>query len=148
ALLGALASGIGLIALGLAVPQTSIVLLEVLLLVAGFGMGFTFPVTTVSAQNAVDQKHLGVATGVMTFLRSLGSALGVAVLGAIALGYGVPLGAENGMMQVPRIADPGAFAVLDYTMAAMMLGAAAIYALMPHKPLRGRQDAAPAPAVE
>ena len=59
-------------------------------------MGLTFPVTTVSVQNGVDQQHLGVATGMLTFLRSLGSALGVAVLGAIALGYGIPLGAEAG----------------------------------------------------
>ena len=51
----------------------------------------TFPVATVSVQNAVDRMHLGVATGVLTFLRSLGSALGVAMLGAVALGYGLPL---------------------------------------------------------
>jgi len=33
--------------------------------------------------------------------------------------------------------------VLDYVMAAMILGAAIIYALMPHKALRGRAPAAP-----
>ena len=43
----------------------------------------------------LDQAHLGVATGVLTFLRSLGGALGVAVLGAIALGKGLPLGGES-----------------------------------------------------
>ncbi len=138
ALIGSAVSAVGLIVLGLTASQTSIVLIEVLLLVIGAGLGFTYPVTTVSAQNAVDQKHLGVATGVLTFLRSLGSALGVAVLGAIALGYGLPLGAETGSMQVQHIADASPFAVLDYTMAAMMLLAAVIYAIMPHKPLRGR----------
>ena len=143
AALGSLLCAIGILVLGLLVHSTSLVLLQVLLLILGIGLGFTFPVTTVSVQNAVDQKHLGVATGVLTFLRSLGSALGVAVLGAIAFGLGLPLGAETGTMQIAHIADPSGFAVLDYVMAAMMLGAAIIYALMPHKALRGRAPAAP-----
>ena len=119
ALLGALASGIGLIALGLAVPQTSIVLLEVLLLVAGFGMGFTFPVTTVSVQNGVDQMHLGVATGMLAFLGvTRWRALGVAVLGAIALGFGVPLGADAPWAgRVAHFDDAAPFAVLFYVTA-------------------------------
>jgi hypothetical protein len=103
-------------------------------------------VTTVSVQNGVDQKHLGVATGMLTFLRSLGSALGVAVLGAIALGYGIPLGAEAGGLKVSHVTDPFPFSVLFYVLAAMMLAAAVINALMPHKPLRGRAEA-PAAAV-
>ena len=36
---------------------------RVVLAIVGLGMGATFPVTTVSVQNGVDQKHLGVATG-------------------------------------------------------------------------------------
>ncbi|RVC56432.1 MFS transporter, partial [Mesorhizobium sp. M2A.F.Ca.ET.046.02.1.1] len=47
---------------------------EVLILttLTGLGSGTTFPVATVSVQNAVDRAHLGVATGVLTFLRTLG----------------------------------------------------------------------------
>ena len=146
AIIGAIVAGIGFIVLGFTASQTSIPLLEVLLVVIGLGLGTTFPVTTVSVQNGVDQKHLGVATGMLTFLRSLGSALGVAVLGAIALGYGIPLGAEAGGMQVQHVTDPFPFSVLFYALGAMMLAAAAINALMPHKPLRGRNDA-PAPAM-
>jgi hypothetical protein len=139
-------SGLGLIVLGLMASQTSLVVLEVLLAVIGIGLGATFPVTTVSVQNGVDQKHLGVATGMLTFLRSLGSALGVAVLGAIALGYSIPLGAEAGGLKASRVTDAFPFSVLFYTLAAMMLAAAAINALMPHKPLRGRAET-PAPAM-
>ena len=146
AIIGAIVAGIGFIVLGFTASQTSIPLLEVLLVVIGLGLGTTFPVTTVSVQNGVDQKHLGVATGMLTFLRSLGSALGVAVLGAIALGYGIPLGAEAGGMQVQHVTAPFPFSVLFYALGAMMLAAAAINALMPHKPLRGRNDA-PAPAM-
>ncbi len=139
---GAVISGLALIAAGLLAEQTSIIVLEAVLVIVGVGMGMTFPVTTVSVQNAVDQKHLGVATGVLTFLRSLGSALGVAVLGAIALGYGIPLGGEAGGKAF-HVTDAGPFAVLYFAMAAMMFAAAVLNALMPHKALRGRADAPP-----
>lgn len=133
---GALVAAVGLVLLGLIAAQTSIVILEAVLVITGMGLGATFPVTTVSVQNGVDQLHLGVATGMLTFLRSLGSALGVAVLAAIALGLGVPLGAEIGNAHVAHVSDPLPFAVLFYAMAGMMLSGAIITALMPHKPLR------------
>jgi EmrB/QacA subfamily drug resistance transporter len=144
AIVGALVSAASLAVLGFIAGQTSVIVLEIVLIVAGIGLGATFPVMTVSVQNGVDQMHLGVATGMLTFLRSLGSALGVAVLAAIALGLGVPLGAEMGNAQVAHVADPFPFAVLDYTMAAMMLAAATIMVLMPHKSLRTTIHAAPA----
>jgi len=145
ALIGAAASGIALLAMGFAATNTAIVLLEILLVLVGLGMGLTFPVTTVSVQNGVDQKHLGVATGMLTFLRSLGGALGVAVLGAIALSYGIPLGGESGGHAM-HVTDAGPFAVLYFVMGAMMLAAALLYVAMPHKPLRGK--AQPAPSAE
>lgn len=136
AMIGSFVSGLAMIVTGLLVGQTSIVVLETLLAAIGLSMGLTFPVTTVSVQNGVDQMHLGVATGVMTFLRSLGSALGVAVLGTIALSYGIPLGGKGG--QMARITDAHPFSILYFTMASMLLVASAIYFAMPHKPLRGR----------
>jgi len=145
---GCIVAAIGLVIFGLMAAQTSIVVLEIVLSIIGLGLGATFPVTTVSVQNGVDQKHLGVATGMLTFLRSLGSALGVAVLGAIALGYGVPLGAEAGGLKVNHVADPFPFAVLFYVLAAMMLAAAVINVLMPHKPLRGRAEVPAAALAE
>jgi len=146
-IIGATVSGLALIALGLLASQTSLIVHEALLVVIGFGLGTTFPVTTVSVQNGVDQQHLGVATGMLTFLRSLGAALGVAVLGAIALGYGIPLGAEAGG-SLPHVTDTFPFAVLFYANAGMMFAGAIITALMPHKQLRGRNEGpAPAPAV-
>src|SRR5882757_6901982 len=75
--------------------HASLLEVEILTTLVGLGGGTTFPVATVSVQNAVDRAHLGVATGVLTFLRSLGSALGVAMLGAVALGYGLPLAGEG-----------------------------------------------------
>jgi EmrB/QacA subfamily drug resistance transporter len=51
----------------------------------GIGIGFLFPSSTVAAQNAVPQRHIGVATATTSFFRSLGSAIGIAVLSAVLL---------------------------------------------------------------
>jgi EmrB/QacA subfamily drug resistance transporter len=142
-IIGATISGLAFIATGMFASQTSIVVLELLLIIVGLGMGVNFPITMVSVQNGVDQRHLGVATGMLTFLRSLGSALGVATLGAVALSHGVPLGTEGRGGTVTHVASAFPFSLLYYAMAAMMLVAAVIYVLMPHKPLRGRPESTP-----
>ena len=59
---------------------------EVLLALSGLGLGTIFPVTTVAIQNAVEPHQLGTATASFNFFRSLGSAILVAVFGAIFLG--------------------------------------------------------------
>ncbi|WP_082772167.1 MFS transporter [Actinoplanes sp. TFC3] len=53
-------------------------------LVIGVGMGLTGPPTIVAAQASVGWEERGVVTASNVFLRSLGSAVGVAVFGAIA----------------------------------------------------------------
>ena len=126
--------------------RTSLVLVEVLTTGAGFGAGMLYPVGTVSVQNAVDRAHLGVATGVMTFLRTLGGALGVAALGAIALGYGLPLGHEGA--SAVRVADTAPFAAIFLAAAALMFACLVAIWLMPEKALRGRDPEAPPVVVE
>jgi EmrB/QacA subfamily drug resistance transporter len=49
----------------------------------GLGMGMGMPNLTTAVQNAVSYRELGAATGAMTFLRSLGGAVGVAASGTI-----------------------------------------------------------------
>ncbi|GAD52709.1 membrane transport protein [Halarchaeum acidiphilum MH1-52-1] len=51
--------------------------------VAGLGLGFVMPTLTVAVQNVVERSDLGVATTSVTFSRSLGSAIGVSVFGAV-----------------------------------------------------------------
>ncbi|GAA0561211.1 MDR family MFS transporter [Paractinoplanes ferrugineus] len=53
-------------------------------LVIGLGMGLTASPTLIAAQSSVGWAERGVVTGSNIFLRSLGSAVGVAVFGAIA----------------------------------------------------------------
>jgi EmrB/QacA subfamily drug resistance transporter len=53
------------------------------MLVIGVGIGLFMQVMTLSVQNSVDRRDMGVATSVVTFFRSMGSSFGTAIFGAI-----------------------------------------------------------------
>jgi EmrB/QacA subfamily drug resistance transporter len=55
--------------------------------VMGLGFGLTVSPGVIAAQSSVDWRNRGVATGANMFARSVGSAVGVAVFGAVANGY-------------------------------------------------------------
>jgi EmrB/QacA subfamily drug resistance transporter len=133
-----------LLLLALVAGTASLAVVVALTIGTGLGAGAAFPISTVSVQNGVDQAHLGVATGVLVFLRTLGSAIGVAVLGAVALGYGLPLGGE-GIKLAAGAAAAAPFATIFLVCAGMMLLSLVTFSLMPEKPLRGRSDAAVVP---
>lgn len=123
--------------------HASLLEVEILTTLIGLGSGTTYPVSTVSVQNAVDRAHLGVATGVLTFLRSLGGALGVAMLGAVALGDGLPLSAEGSRTHI-ELPSAMPFVMIFLTAGITLVLALTALALMPEKPLRGKEeDAAP-----
>ncbi|MER8636937.1 MDR family MFS transporter [Mesorhizobium sp. M0954] len=140
AMIGTVFSILCLGVLSLVAGHASLLLVEVLTTCVGLGTGTTFPVATVSVQNAVDRMHLGVATGVLTFLRSLGSALGVAMLGAVALGYGLPLASE-GTQPAGHIASAMPFVMIFLAAAAILLLSLITLWLMPEKTLRGHAEA-------
>jgi MFS family permease len=76
-------------------------------LVVGLGMGLTVSPTVVASQSSVGWTERGVVTANNLFLRSMGSAVGVAVFGAIAnatIGAAVSDAPGAGV-------DPGLFAV-------------------------------------
>lgn len=145
AMVGVLFAIICLGVLSMVAGRASLLVVELLTICIGLGSGTTFPVATVSVQNAVDRAHLGVATGVLTFLRSLGSALGVAMLGAVALGYGLPLAGE-GVPAAGQIVSATPFMMIFLAAAITLVLALITLALMPEKSLRGR-DEAEAPVV-
>ncbi len=87
------------------------------MLIAGFGMGLLMPVYTVAIQNAAAREHMGAASAVPTFFRSIGSTVGVAIFGTILLtnyqrdfAKGVPGGdtARAPLKDFPESADAGA----------------------------------------
>jgi hypothetical protein len=55
----------------------------VFMLVLGLGLGMVMQVLVLAAQNAVDYRHLGVATSGSTLFRQVGGSIGVSVFGAI-----------------------------------------------------------------
>ena len=55
------------------------------MIIVGAGMGITMPVYLISAQNAAPQKYLGVVTGAITFFRSVGGTIGIAIMGSLLL---------------------------------------------------------------
>jgi EmrB/QacA subfamily drug resistance transporter len=122
--------------------------IEALLLLLGIGMGPIFPVTTVSVQNAVDPRDLGVATATLAFFRSLGSAIGVAALGAIILAYGgvgdTDLARATGAALEPLLAArlTHAFAAVFAAEAIAMAITLACVISMEERPLRGSAPAA------
>jgi MFS family permease len=69
---------------------------ELVLILVGLGTGQQFPVTTVAIQNAVDPRDLGVATGLLSFMRAMGSAIGVAIVGAVGAMSGITVNAIVG----------------------------------------------------
>jgi EmrB/QacA subfamily drug resistance transporter len=66
--------------------RSSVLHVAITCFVIGLGMGFTAAPTLIAAQAAVDWQQRGVVTAANMFFRSLGSAVGVAVFGAVVNG--------------------------------------------------------------
>lgn len=90
---GALGLG-GLIAAG---AHTSYALLVVPLIAAGFGMAFTMPAATIAIIDAAPPERAGIAAGVLNAARQTGSAIGIALLGALLAGHAVMSGLHAAM---------------------------------------------------
>lgn len=76
------------------------------MLIAGFGMGMLMPVYTVAIQNAASREHMGAASALPTFCRSIGSTMGVAIFGTVLLtnyqrdfAKAVPAGTAAGLLK-------------------------------------------------
>ncbi|MBV9702074.1 MAG: MFS transporter [Methylobacteriaceae bacterium] len=144
AVIGVAVAALAMAALALVADRASVYAVEVLLGVIGAGLGTQFPVTTVSVQNAAAPGDLGGATGMLAFLRSLGSARSVSVLGAILLASGIvgnlaESGGANGAPVSPQIAAASghAFAWVFGAGAASLFLSVLCLLFMEEKPLRG-----------
>lgn len=67
-------------------PESSYLFEAGAMLVLGAGLGVVMPVMTLAVQNEFKQRELGVATSSSQLFRSLGTTVGVAVLGALLTG--------------------------------------------------------------
>ncbi len=85
-LIGMLLVVVGTGTLALLAHNPSVVVVAVTCFVTGMGMGLVATPSLIAAQASVEWHERGVATGTNMFARSIGSAVGAAVLGAVANG--------------------------------------------------------------
>ena len=95
ALIGASIATLGGIALALIGPFPNAFALAGVAFVVGFGLGWTAAPTLIVAQASVGWGERGAVTGMNTFARSAGSAVGVAVFGAISNAVLAQYGGEH-----------------------------------------------------
>jgi EmrB/QacA subfamily drug resistance transporter len=81
-LVGIVIMGIGTLLLSRMTADTSFGQAVAGIVITGIGLGITFPSFTIAVQNAVPPSLLGAATSATQFYRSVGGALGLAVLGS------------------------------------------------------------------
>ena len=148
-------------------PPGSEVLSGVFMLFAGIAAGLQFPTSLVGAQNSVQQHDIGVATSTTNLFRSLGGAVGVALMSALLLallhgsllapagGTGMLVEGSSGNLlldslntvQGPALASLRAELLQTFrhllliSAAISLLGLSAAIA-MPNQVLRGREDKA------
>jgi EmrB/QacA subfamily drug resistance transporter len=115
-------------------PATPLVLVGVSCFVIGAGMGLTAVPTLIAAQEAAAPTERGAVTGTNMFARSIGSAVGVAALGAV-VNARTTLGADG----VPH--GPGVLTAMRWVFAALAVIAVALAVMTTTMP-RDRAQAA------
>lgn len=82
-IIGGVVTTAGLALLTLLDARTGKVELALYMIVLGVGMGFLMQTSMLIAQNSVEQKDLGAASGAATFFRSIGGSIGISLFGAV-----------------------------------------------------------------
>ncbi|VVO81059.1 Multidrug resistance protein 3 [Pseudomonas fluorescens] len=163
-LTGAVLMPVSILGMALSPPQ-AFVLSSLFMLLSGIASGMQFPTSLVGTQNAVDQRDIGVATSTTNLFRSLGGAVGVALMSALLLALlqdsgfahlaGSSVVAEgssgnvllDGLNAAPGEAQDALRAELLLTFRHLLMVSAAVSLLglaaaivMPNRVLRGRED--------
>ena len=133
ALIGITVTVIGAAILAATAATPSIVLVAVSCFVAGLGLGLVATPTLIAAQSSVEWNERGVVTGTNLFARSIGSALGVAVFGAVA--NAVYAGTPNGGTDPHAVAAACAAVFLAVLVSALLtVGAVVAMPAVARKP--------------
>jgi EmrB/QacA subfamily drug resistance transporter len=122
----------------------------IVLSVVAFGIGTTYPVGTVSIQNAVSRYQVGAAMGGMNFFRGLVAAFIVAVMGAVVFGaLGVAPDRSGGTAAITAAASAVGADVAHvfrgiFALSVLCLIVSFVALLrMEERPLRGRSEEPP-----
>ena len=108
---GFVVAGTGVLAIAMVLMTTITVSTGVwtltgMLFLIGVGMGLFMQILVISVQNAVPIEYMGVGTASVTFFRTLGGAIGAAVLGAVLV-----LNQRNSLPRYQKTYGPGVVAV-------------------------------------
>jgi EmrB/QacA subfamily drug resistance transporter len=165
-ILGMALTTVGMYLLSTLGPGSSRVESSVYMVLLGAGMGMVIQVLVLAVQNEAPAEDLGVATSTVTFFRTVGGSVGVALFGALfssRLGHLLGGAAPEGLTpetigQLPeaqRAQMAGAFAdsitmVFRYAVPLLLVGFALTF-LLKNMPLRAtsasaERDATPAPS--
>lgn len=148
-LFGSVLMPLSIVGMALSAP-TSGLLGGLFMLLTGIASGTQFPTSLVATQSSVQQQDIGVATSTTNLFRSLGGAVGVAVMSALLLamlqdgGYSLAGEALLGSLRAGE-ASLEVQAELSLTFRNLLLGSAAISLFglaaalaLPNRELRGR----------
>jgi EmrB/QacA subfamily drug resistance transporter len=132
-------------------PLMPVWAVAVVMCLVGLGTGSSYPVVTVSIQNAVAHHQIGVAMGAMNFFRSLASSFVVAVMSAIMLanlGAAPQRGASSAVLAIAENATTAqlarTFSYIFLVAVAFMVISVVALVIMEERPLRTTVLATPA----
>ncbi|CAN5425040.1 MDR family MFS transporter [soil metagenome] len=143
ALIGSVIVLAGTILLAAFGPDPMIVVVAAFCFVIGFGFGWVNVSTLIAAQSSVQWNERGVVTGANMFARSIGSAVGAAVLGAIANGV---IAAHGGNANSPATVALASTAVFIGVVVIALILLASVIA-MPKTPVAASSPTSAGPAV-
>ena len=123
---------LGAIVLTLWADDLPLTAFEAVLALISIGLGTVLPTTTVAIQNAVELHQLGTATGTMNFFRQLGSAVTVAIFGALLNASGI----TEAVLQSAAGMPPGSFTTIFASTAIGFCIAFVFILWMKERPLR------------
>ncbi|MCP3738913.1 MDR family MFS transporter [Rossellomorea sp. BNER] len=83
ALSGLLIMASGMFLLSFMSPETTNMTAVLNIIIVGTGLGLSFPVFTLTVQNAVNHQYLGVSTAATQLFRQIGGTVGVGIMGTI-----------------------------------------------------------------
>jgi MFS family permease len=125
ALIGTGSWSIGAALLATLGPASPLVQVLAAVILIGIGMGLTLNPTLVAAQSAVTWSRRGIATSLVQFARSLGSAVGVTALGGVLITAMGPNAAG-----AASLLNPGGGAVSPADTAPLAAGLHAVFVVM------------------
>ncbi|MEL4319096.1 MDR family MFS transporter [Leifsonia sp. YIM 134122] len=139
-LIGIAIAVVGTIGVTLVAPHPNTILIAASCFVIGFGLGWVAAPSLIAAQSSVAWGERGVITGTNMFARSAGSAVGVAVFGAIA--NTIIAASPDAEADKTAVADAATAVFLAVTVAAVLTVIAAL--AMPRASAQDLEYVAPA----